>query len=100
MPKPVVVVIDSCSTNVKFATQIQPILAKYCTINNPACHAQGTHGNFTTYAGFAAKASTAVQRIKGNPSIMPPTYSTGPQNLSSCEISKIEAWVAAGALNN
>jgi hypothetical protein len=93
---------DSCNTNIKFSVQIQHILSTYCTINNPQCHAStNSWGNFTTYAGFHPNASTALNRVK-NLHDMPPDYTTGPKNqaITQCEISKLEAWVNAGAPNN
>ncbi len=96
---------DSCKTNIKFSTQIQPILNTFCAINS-GCHAQAnTWGNFTTYGGFAAKSDKVMGRIKdqsltSNPNKMPASYTTGPKDLSPCEVAKIESWIAAGAPNN
>jgi hypothetical protein len=99
---PTVPTADSCKTNIKFATQIQPILNTYCAINNPQCHAStNSWGNFTTYGGFVAKKTIVVGRIKDpTANKMPAPYTTGPTTLTDCEISKIESWINAGALNN
>jgi hypothetical protein len=97
IPEPVVVVVDSCKTDIKFAKQIQPILNTYCAINSN-CHVAAPWGDFTTFGGFQSRASYGLTRIKNGS--MPPSNTLGPKNLTPCEISKLEAWIAAGTPNN
>ena len=90
----------SCDTsNPKFSTTITPILETYCN----GCHGGGSPlGNvdYNTYAGVKATVTNgkligSIKHLSG--------YSAMPQNsnaLSNCNISKIQAWIDAGAPNN
>lgn len=82
------------TTSVSYAADIRPILDQQCI----SCHAPGGQQEsqpFTTYEEFTLYVSSAVERVNGIGSIMPPTG-----KLSDCNISLIEAWVNAGAPNN
>jgi hypothetical protein len=97
---PVVTVVDSCKTNVKFSKDIQPILRTYCTINS-GCHADPPPSlgkNFTTYDRFQPYSNDALQFVLDT--FMPLSNTTGPKRLSQCEITKLKTWVNEGSQNN
>ncbi len=87
------------TTAVSFAAFVKPIVENRC---------QGCHGgtipsgnlNLTTYAQIKASAQTpafmgSMRKLTGY-SFMP----KGGQQLTACELNKIEAWIKRGAPNN
>ncbi len=98
-PNPGVVVCDT--TNVTFATTIQPILNANC--NNSGCHDAGTASSgydLTTHAGamLAANNDRLLGCINWSSG-----FSMMPKNLpklQQCDIDKITSWVNHGAPNN
>jgi len=91
------------SLNVKFSTDINPIIQANCAVQG--CHVSGGLGNgdFTTYNGISAKADAPVgngalrkRALEGNPSWMP--LGLGPLPLSQRQ--KIDCWLQSGAMNN
>lgn len=86
------------TTDVRFATGIQPMLQTYCT----GCHS-GTNAsggiNFSSYAGVKTqidngKLWAAINHTGPRP--MP----LGGNKLSDCNIAKFGIWIRAGAPNN
>ena len=83
---------------VTFAGDIKPIIDNYCATSN--CHVPGGTGNgaFTDYNAVNQKVLNGSLHnrviVQGN---MPPPTSN---QLSSCQKSKINAWINAGAPNN
>lgn len=92
----------SCVTaNLRFSTDIQPILNANCA--TPGCHnTSSSAGGFVldTYQGVTAAVSAGrllgTIRHESGYSAMP----KGNNKLADCEISKIAAWIDAGAANN
>lgn len=92
-----------CDTvNVTYSGAIEPIIIAKCA--TPGCHVAGGSGSgdFTTYAGVIAKIQNNgpfLASVRSSPDAipMPPSGST---QLRSCEVRKIELWIAAGALND
>jgi len=101
-PAPVTPVVCD-TTNMSFATNIQPILNANCTsCHNPSGSAAG-YGDYTNYSRLLSSNAkngslvnditiTDVSSIHHMPYNLP--------SLSACDIEKITAWVNAGALNN
>ena len=92
--------VDTCTTGVKYAKQIAPILSKSCA--KPTCHVPLSPGtpDFSTYTAFKVEvdirgATYIYNRIKTGFD-MPLTGTP----LTACEISKMKAWMEEGALNN
>lgn len=87
------------TTNMSFANDIFPILQTKCV----GCHSGGNPGggiNLSNFAGISAVAANgrllgSIQRQVGY-SAMP----KGGTPMPPCEVSKIAAWVQAGAPNN
>lgn len=90
----------TCSTdNIKYSTNILPIISSNCY----ACH-----GNGATTAGINVDGYANLKTLVDNGKLVGVvTHASGftpmPYNkpkLSDCDINKIKAWVAGGALNN
>ena len=87
------------TTNISFAQDIVPIIQQQCYVCHSSAANQGNitlegHANFVTYAQNG-RLLGAINHQSG--------FVPMPQNapkLNACNIAKIEAWVAAGALNN
>ncbi len=97
-PPPAPGTVDTCTTDVKYAQHIAPIITKSCA--KPGCHTPTGYKDFTTYALLKAEISAITaaglyNRIKTGTD-MP----QGGPPLTSCEISKMKAWMDDGALNN
>ncbi len=91
---------NGCSTlNMSFSQHILPILKNTCT----GCHGGSSPSgniNLSTFEGVSLVASNgrltgAVKKLPGYTS-MPPAGN----GLSTCNIDKIEAWIAQGTKNN
>lgn len=89
------------TTNVKYATQIVPILNKNCALSgchnstsNAAGIAYGTHAE-TLITINNGKLINSIKHVSGF-SQMP----KGGGKMSDCDINKIQNWVNKGALNN
>lgn len=84
-----------CDTSVvSYAADIVPIINQNCI----SCHAPGGQQEsspFDSYDNFTSYVISAVDRINGRGSLMPPEG-----KMSKCNIAMIEAWVNAGAPNN
>jgi hypothetical protein len=85
-------------TDITFTGKIGEIIKAGCAL--PGCHIAGTGipGNFPDYAETAGKVEDGsfalrVLELKD----MPPSWSAGPVSLNDCELSKIRAWINAGA---
>jgi hypothetical protein len=82
---------------VTWTVDIQPMLQANCV----SCHSGASPSggkDLSTYANVKTYLGGAVSRMNkplGDPLIMPPS---GP--LSTCSLTKLDAWVAAGALEN
>ncbi len=103
--------LDLCDANstavVSFQDTIFPIFTKYCSNNaNGDCHWTGaptSKPDYMTYAGIKAKVDEGriqARLFDRNPSAMPPSYSSGPRDVSDCDKTLITRWIAAGAPNN
>jgi len=85
------------ASTVTWTMDIQPMLQEQCV----SCHSGSTPSggkDLSTYANVKLYLGGAVSRMNkplGDPLIMPPS---GP--LTSCTLTKLDAWVAAGALEN
>jgi hypothetical protein len=89
---------NSCDTNnVTYTTTVAPIFATYCN----SCHSGGSpSGNILTDSYNSLV--TNMSRIRGCIN-HEPGYSQMPQGgnkLSTCELSKIDAWIHLGMPNN
>ena len=91
---------NTCDTaNMKYATNVQPIISSYCY----GCHANGSASggiSLDTYAKVKAQADNTnlmgtIRHTSGYPA-MP----LGGAKLSDCDINKIQAWINRGAQNN
>lgn len=84
-----------CDTaNVSYSQVIKPIIDQNCI----SCHAPGGEREtspFTTYDEVVLYAESAVPRINGSSTLMPPSG-----KMSSCNIALFTSWVNAGAPNN
>jgi mono/diheme cytochrome c family protein len=87
------------STKFTFTAVIDPLMKKYCV----GCHTGGTAANknvdLSTYAGVKASALSgqlykSVAHLAGAIA-MPPSGTA----LTTCEVTQIKKWIAAGALN-
>ena len=87
---------------ISYSVSIVPIMTTYCTTKG--CHnptGSGT-GDYTTYAGLAAKADAPLgngslrkRAIDGDPTWMP-----SPNGLPDSLKQKIDCWLQQGAKNN
>lgn len=90
----------SCvTTNMKFSTDVTPILLANCY----SCHSGSVVNggiNLSTYAGVKAVVDNGklIGAINHSPGFKP--MPDGGGKLSACNIAKIQAWVTAGAQNN
>ena len=84
-------------SSVTWTVDIQPMLQAQCV----SCHSGASPSggkDLSTYANVKLYLGGAVSRMNkplGDPLIMPPS---GP--LATCILNKLDAWVAAGALEN
>lgn len=83
------------SLNVKFSTDINPLIQSNCAI--PGCHDASSAGGFDFTPGYSAMDTARIRArvLDGNPSFMPPG-----NPLPTSERQKIECWLKAGAPNN
>jgi hypothetical protein len=95
------------NTAISYSVDIKPLLVTYCLgQGSQSCHVtnsnQGASGDFTTYGGLDAKVNngTIQSRVFNTNGGMPPSYSTGPTNLSLTDLQKFKDWVSQGAKNN
>ncbi len=94
--------VDTCTTGVKYAQHIVPIINTNCAI--PTCHVPSGFMDYSTYTTLknyldGGKSAYFNSRIKVGGG-MPPSYSAGPQTLSTCDIAKLTSWVNAGYPQN
>lgn len=85
------------TTNVSFATKIQPILNQSCALSG--CHDAATKSyghDLSSYNGAVAAANSGrlLGSVKHETGFL--QMPKGMTKLGSCEISKITAWVNAG----
>lgn len=88
-------VIDCTGVSPSYNSEIKPIINANCI--SSGCHNAGSsNGDYTTYAGLKAVASTGTleSRVIINKT-MPPT---GPLSLEDRK--KIKCWISSGASNN
>lgn len=82
------------TTNVSYSQVIKPMVDQNCI----SCHAPGGEREtspFTNYDELVLYAESAVPRINGSSTLMPPSG-----KMSTCNIALFTAWVNAGAPNN
>lgn len=87
-----------CDTSaVTWSGTIQPLIQSSCAV--PGCHVTGAQApDLTSYSLVKAAADNGQLRgviLQGVPFFMP-----APLGLPSCDRSKVEAWLNAGAPNN
>lgn len=89
-----------CTTeNQSYVHDVVPIIQNNCYV----CHAQGVNlGNVTLEGYNSLKVYVDNGKLVGviNHSSGFPQMPQGASKLSDCNISKIEAWIDQGALNN
>ena len=112
--EPVVAVItpvptDTTTTDtvVSYKNHIKPIMITYCCgTGNQSCHVavtnQGSPGDFSSYPGLKAKASSGAiaSRVFNPLGGMPPSYSNSPRQLLPTDLQNLKTWVANGAPDN
>jgi hypothetical protein len=93
------------TTNVKYSTQIVPILEINCyrCHQGPGAVSSIDFSNYKAFQGWALSGYvvgdiTSAPSIPGIPAFTPMPYGGPP--LSSCEINTIIAWINQGAQNN
>ena len=93
--------IDACSQNISYSQHIVHIINKSCAL--PSCHVPSGFKDFSSYSQLKttidAGSNYFISRIKPGGG-MPPSYSTNPTPLTTCELSKIESWIKDGYPNN
>ncbi|MDP1800707.1 MAG: hypothetical protein Q8L81_05115 [Bacteroidota bacterium] len=98
--KPITVVqVDTCTTDISYVKHIVPLINQSCGLSG--CHVTGGYKDFTNYNALKStidNTSNFITRFKPGGG-MPPSYSVGPP-LTDCQVSKLESWIKAGALNN
>lgn len=93
----------TCDTTgtISYMSQILPVLQNNCGINN-SCHSSNNTSGYdlSTYTGVhnVVRSGMLLSSItwSGSPSNMPKNGS----KMSDCNITKIQKWISAGALNN
>jgi hypothetical protein len=89
----------SCATeSVTFQGYVRPFIDINCT-----CHIKGSKNGNISLDGFVelkpyVTSGVFLKAIRHEPGVSPMPPATSKRN--SCEISKLEAWVKSGALNN
>ncbi|MDI9876648.1 c-type cytochrome [Flectobacillus rivi] len=86
---------DCSGIEVKFSTNINPIIQSSCAFNS-GCHGVGSvngPGAFTDYAKISASANAIKDAVVSKRMPLGAT-------LSDADIQKIKCWVSSGALNN
>lgn len=88
------------TTNVKYSTQIVPILQNNCyrCHQGPGAASSIDFSNYNAFKGWAAFTGYVVGDITSAPNFTPMPYGGPP--MSSCEINTIIAWINQGAQNN
>ena len=90
-----------CDTlDVSFASEVVPILRNNCF----SCHSNANSADFASglsleeYEDVSALSDRIVGAVKHNSGYIP--MPQGNEQLDSCQIETIEAWVNQGSLNN
>ncbi len=101
LPAPIVLS-DSCTTSITYSQKISKIINNTCAI--AGCHVPSGYKDFSTYltlkSELDAKGITYfLSRIKSGGG-MPPSYTSGPTNISTCDYNKIETWLNQSYPNN
>jgi hypothetical protein len=83
------------SLNVKFSTDINPLIQSNCAL--PGCHNATAAGGVDFTPGYSSIDTSRIRArvLDGNPSFMPPG-----NPLPTIDRQKIECWLKAGAPNN
>lgn len=92
--------IDCTGSDPSYINDIKPIVDATCAL--AGCHeANFINGDFTTYDGLKAKATSGklIERAVEDKD-MPPANSNGPLELTEEQIKLINCWVEDGAPNN
>jgi hypothetical protein len=91
------------TTAVKFSTVVSPIISSKCATSG--CHSVASKAagiNLGTYDAIKAYTTSSKAVFLGSIKRLS-SYSSMPKGdakLPDCDISKIESWITAGALNN
>lgn len=91
---------NTCDTSaMTYTTHVQPIIQNYCY----SCHAGAASAgagivldSYLSLKAFVPSGSLVNRLVTTDPSILMPK---GGPKLSDCDISKIKAWINAGAPN-
>jgi len=89
----------SCdTTNVTYSVTVKKILTDYCT----SCHSDASLQGGISLEGYdnVKKYATAGSLLGSIKQVDYSPMPKGSSKLSDCDISKIEKWIADGALNN
>ena len=93
--------VEHCDTlTVSFTSDVVPILRNNCY----SCHSNSNSPDFTNglsledYEDVSAMSDRIVGAIRHNDGFIP--MPQGKEQLGSCQIETIEAWVNQGSLNN
>lgn len=90
-------IVDTCNTDNITYNDVESILNTSCATE--ACHSAGSQlGSLANYDDAVAfvEFGRILGAIKHEENFSPMPYPPGSDKLEDCEISKIEAWVAAG----
>lgn len=88
---------EFCETvAVTYTDQIEPIITRNCSY--PGCHASGfSSGDYSSYeAMLPALDRGRIRRRVIESGDMPPTYATGPKELTEEEFELFSCWLAQG----
>lgn len=91
------------TTNMSFATNIQPILNQYCTTCHNSSGSAAGYGDYTSYGrnlSSYANNGTLVSDITNTDLASVHHMPQNAASLSACQIEQITAWVNEGAPNN
>lgn len=91
----------ACDTSsVSFALDVEPILSSSCYLCHSSLSAASLGGNIIldNYTDIADQASTVLSTIQHGQGVSP--MPKGGSKISDCKISKFEAWIDQGILEN
>lgn len=89
---------DSCLVNINYEDDIRVIVTENCAL--AGCHEPAGFKDFTSYVALVNVIETSgkeyfLTRISEGGG-MPPDYTTGPDELSMCDMNKFRAWLDSG----
>ncbi len=89
---------DSCTQNVNYENDIRLIVTENCALEG--CHVPTGFKDFTSYAALVSVIETSgkeyfLTRISEGGG-MPPDYTSGPDQLTPCDLAKFRSWLQSG----